>query len=164
MKVCTKFVTNKNVDMKKIIVLGLFMLCALGVKAQTQRIGDIEANWSAATYYAYDTTTFILNVAQDVNAIIVDYSDLNADDAVLKIGLADAYGVWAGDLQWSGSTSADSVILDATTNAKTIRKSDGTRYTVARQSFITDKDWPGGYVAFTIVWNSVTSGRIKIYY
>jgi len=153
------FANKHNKTMKKAFILfALSVFFFAGANAQKE-----QANWNAANYYAYDTTTFILGAAKGVKSLYADITTLNANDAVMKIGIAPWDGQSAGDLSWtSGTTTADSVILSTTTFAKTIRKSDGTRYTTSRVYFWFPDGIPSDYIGVTITWNSVTSGRIKM--
>ena len=153
---------NKQVQaMKKIFILLALSVCFLaGANAQKE-----QANWNAADYYTYDTTTFFLNIAPGIRWVYFDISTLSADDAVLHVG----NGGWdmesVGNLTWtSGGAAEDSVVLSTTTYAVTIRRSNGTRYTNSRVYLWFEEGIPSSYLGVTIRWNSVTSGRIKVYY
>lgn len=142
--------------MKRIIFLLVLGVIAIASKAQ-----KLQASYNAASYYAYDSTTFFLGVHDDVAFIVVDFTDLNADDAVLSLGGA------TDDFERAINftlTSSDTINLDATSYMKTIRRSDGTRYTRAYRGFKYTFSHPSSYMAITIVWNSVTSGRVKLYF
>lgn len=155
----TNFANKQARTMKKIVILlALTSFFVVGAYAQRE-----QANWNAANYYAYDTTTFFLGSAKGVQWVSVDFSTLNADDAVLKIGGAEYELDGRGDMMWTSAT-ADSVILDTSSSVytQTTRKSDGTRYTASRVNFWFSDGFPTSYIAITIVWNSVTSGRVKV--
>ena len=147
--------------MKKIVILLALSICFIaGANAQKE-----QANWNAANYYAYDTTTFFLTAPTSTKWVYFDFSSLNANDAVLWVG----NGGWdmesVGNLWWTSSAGeADSVVLNVTTKAHTIRRSDGTRYTNSREYWWFEDGIPTGYIGVTIKWNSVTSGRIKVYF
>ena len=145
--------------MKRVLFFVALLVVAMQAKSQEQ------ANWNVANYYAYDTTTFFLGAAKDVKWITVDFTSVDADDIVLFVGMRDKDGQGVGNLFWDGSTSnPDSVILNRTTYARTIRTSAGTRYTTSRVYFWFSDGLPDDYLSFTFVWGSAQSGRIKVYY
>ena len=155
------FASKHNKTMKKVLILlALPILFIAGANAQRE-----QANWNAASYYAYDTTTFILGAAKGVKFIYADFTTLDANDAILEIGAAGADMEGCANLAWTGSTvSPDSVVLDSAAHTKTIRMDDGTRYTTTRAYFWFENGIPSDFIAITIRWGSVTSGRLKLYF
>ena len=146
--------------MKRLLVL--ITATVLTLSGYGQRL---KAEWPASRYCDYDSTTFFLGAALGVKGITIEYTTLDDDDAVMFIGMTDGTGQWMGGLKWtSEATSADSLILDATGDALTIRNSSGTRYTTSKTGLWFHNGLPTDLIAFTIYWNSVTTGTIKIYY
>ena len=142
-------------------LIGLLVLCFAGIlSAQT-----LQGNYDVSRYVANDTTTFYLGIPKDTKLIYVDYTDLDADDAEMQLGAAgnDLLG-WGRLSLTVESTAVDSVILDATNNAATAKNSSGTRSTTSRTYIWFPDGIPSNFLAVTFLWNSVTTGRIKIYF
>ncbi len=152
--------------MKRLVILSALVIASLQIQAQ-----KFQASLSAERFSAQDTSTLYLGVAEDVKLIYVDYTNLNADDAVLKVGAAgeDMQG-WGG-LTWTvGATTTDSLILDATSNSATSKRAsfvatyNGVRYVNSRSWLWFPDGLPSRFVAITILWNSVTTGKVDIYF
>jgi len=145
--------------MKRYLILAVLAIFAVQAKAQR-----LQGNYDASRYYAYDSTTFFLGAAKDVKFVYVEFPDLDADDAVLRLGAAGEDLRGAGYLSWTGTADADTLILDVSANTNVTRKSDGTRVTTVRYYFWFENAVPSNFLAVMITWNSVTEGRIKIYF
>ena len=146
--------------MKRITVLFALICLFVGAFAQQQPLTNVNA----ATYYALDTTTFFVQVNKAATHVWVDYTTLNADDAVLFLGIASVNDVLGhGDFNWSGGSTPDSLVLNVTANTRTQKLSTGVRSSTARHYWRFDDGIKTNMLAVTIKWNSVTSGRIKIY-
>lgn len=147
--------------MKRVLFIATLLVAMLQINAQTQ--GD----WNIANYVDYDSTTFFLGSARDEQWITVDFSTVNTNDIVMFVGIRDKDGQGVGNLFWQGSVSnPDSVILDKTNPAYThkIRTSAGTRYSTSRVHLWFPDGIPDDFLAFTFVWNTAATGRIKVYY
>ena len=147
--------------MRQLFIIAILAIASLQISAQSLR-----GSYNAANYYAYDTTTFYLGAAKDVKWVYVDFTTLDADDAVLKIGGGGSDAKSQGFLKWlnNSTTETDSLIMDVSANSHTLRNSSGTRYTTSRAHFWFKYGIPSNFVTITVYWNSVTSGRLDIYY
>lgn len=152
--------------MKHILIfVGLFLGLSLSAQDHLQLDRDV------ARYYAQDSTTFFLEGAKDKKSFMVDFTTVDQDDIEFRIGMAykekDGTFRSAGDLDFTaqGSASAiDSVILNRTTYAKTIKSSAGTRYTTSRIYIELADGFPAPVVALTFFWGTAESGRVKVYF
>jgi hypothetical protein len=146
--------------MKRIII---FAVCMIGIIAQAQVTPTFKADYNAATYQAYDSTTFYLQPTGGAKCVIVEYPTLNANDAVLFVGACLGDGKGHGNLTWLGTSVPDSVVLNVTTNTVKTRNSAGTRVSTCRTYIWFPDGIPTPMLAFTIKWKSVTTGHIKFY-
>lgn len=131
----------------------------LGVNIHAQKL---RATISAADFYAQDTTSFFYTVGdkKNVKMVIVDFTTLDADDAVLTLGYGrnDHKAVYAIDITgnpWTLNTS--DATLTFTSDYNTVA------YTT-NAVIVSDIDWRSDYLAFTVIWNSVTSGEIEVWW
>ena len=152
--------------MKRILILSILLVAALQIHAQ-----KLQGSYTAARFASQDTSTFYLGAAKDVKLIYVDYTTLDQDDAELRIGAAGSDMQGWGALTWTaGATTADSLILNATSNIATSKRAsndatyNGVRYTNARAWLWFPDGIPSSFVAITIYWNSVTAGKVDIYF
>ena len=146
--------------MKRVLFIATLLVAMFRANAQ-----EPQANWNIATYKDYDSTTFFLGAAKGEQWITVDFATASSDDIVMFVGVRDKDGQGAGNLFWQGSTSnPDSVILNKTTHTNKIRTSNGTRYSTTRVYLWFPDGIPDDYLAFTFVWNTAATGRIKVYY
>jgi hypothetical protein len=144
--------------MKRIVFLIVLVAASIATQAQFW-----QGNYNVATYKDYDTTTFILNIDKDVHIITVDFPLVNSDDIVMKVGIPEPDGQGVGNLSWTlGATTADSIILNKTIYTSKIRNSAGTRYETTRVRLWFADAIPEGQIAFTFVWGTATTGRVRV--
>jgi hypothetical protein len=141
--------------MKRILFIVALVIVAMQVNAQR-----LQQTISAAKYQAQDTTTIAFQVPTDVHIVFVEFTTLNAADAVLAFL----------HVPYDGGTAA---LMDITGNPFTLNQT-ATTYLhitnflgVTKKTYsitITDDVWKGSILGFDIIWNSVTTGNINIYW
>jgi hypothetical protein len=141
--------------MKRILFIVALVISALQINAQR-----LQETISAAKYQAQDTTTIAFQVPANVHIVFVEFTTLNAADA--KLALLH--------VTYNGETA---VLMDITGNPFTLNQTAATyRHItnflgVAKTTYsiaITDDIWKGSIMGFDIIWNSVTTGNINIYW
>lgn len=147
--------------MKHLLILAILLISASAISQTVSWNG----NYDASKFYSQDTSTFFLGAAKGVKQVTIDFTDFDDDDAVIKIGssAADIQG-WCGLTFTDAAGSAvDSIICNPTTYSQTTKNAfTGTRSTVSRVYALFPDGLYSDYIAITITWNSVTSGRLKI--
>jgi hypothetical protein len=122
-----------------------------------------KGNYNIANYVDYDSTTFFLDITKGTKWVVVDFPNLNTHDVTMFVGVPDNDNAGVGNISWDGSTvTPDSVILDSAVYTKKFRKSDGTRITQTRVYIWWTDGYPADRIAFTFVWGTAATGRIKI--
>ena len=147
--------------MKHLLILAILLISASAISQTVSWNG----NYNVADFYSQGTSTFFLGAAKGVKQVTLDFTNFNANTAIVKIGSA------AGDIQgWCGltfydgtETAVDSVVLNVTTDSQTTKNAfTGTNSTVSRIYALFPDGLYSDYIAINIQWKTVTSGRLKI--
>jgi len=146
--------------MKRVLFLAVLAMLVITSYGQS-----LQETYNAATYQGYDSTTFILGTSKGIQMTYVDFTTFNADDAVIRIGATGNDMLGTGNLSWTvNGTSVDSVVMSKTVYLQTLRFKSGSRSHTHRIYFWCSESFPTNFITFTVKWNSVTTGKLEIYY
>lgn len=141
--------------MKKILLVFAGILAFCSVHAQ-----QLVKSINAASYYAQDSTTFYFGVPNSTTLIIVEFTGLDEADATVNFG----HGTYDQTIFVSAAVTGNPFTMD-NTDADNLSwvKLDGTKtekYVLA----VGAERWRGSYLTLNIIWGSVESGTINVYY
>jgi hypothetical protein len=132
--------------MKKILI-GLFLICSIPLFGQ--RIWSIDV----ANITGTDTTIYLRN--QKHGLLTFDFTNFDADDATLDVGLTDNTASFV-------TVSVSGVTFPITLSTVTYTKTTN-GYTKHRVAF-KSSNWTGTYIGFKLTKTSVTAGTLTVWY